>query len=324
MKTFLIVLAVVILIVLVICAYILSFLSRKVGFPIPKIILNLVTGGIAGNDQMPDEYWKNANEKEKWLESQNLQRFEITNKKGMKLKAKLFPSEKQSKVFVLACHGARSSGIGEFSFISKYFHEKGYNLFLVDHRSCGESEGKWMGYGFYESQDTMLWIDFIKKNFGEDVQIVLYGVSMGGATVLMMSGMNLPENVKGIASDCSYTSAWDEFSYQLKTSFHLPAFPVLYIVNFLSIIMAGYSFKKASPIKALKNAKVPIQFFHGEKDDYVPAYMIKQLFDACPTEKEMMLIPDAVHAKSYQTHPDMYEEKFNEFFDRVISKEKTL
>lgn len=321
MKAFLIILGVAVVIVLIVCAYILSFLARKVGFPIPKFILNLVTGGIAGNDEMPDEYWKKAKNNEKWLESQNLQRFEITNKKGMKLKAKLFPSEEESKVFVIACHGAHSSGIGEFSFISKYFHKKSYNLFLVDHRASGESEGMWMGYGLYESQDTMLWIDFIKKNFGDDIEIVLYGVSMGGATVLMMSGLNLPKNVKGIVSDCSYTSAWDEFAYQLKTSFHLPKFPVLYIVNFISVIVAGYSFKKASPINALKKAKVPILFFHGEKDDYVPAYMIKQLYDACPTKKEMMLVPDAFHAKSYQTHPDVYEKKFNEFFYKILYKE---
>lgn len=318
LKIVLIVCGAVTALVLVVCAYILSYLSRRNSFPLPKFLINIVTNELAGNDDMPEEYWQEARKKEEWLEAQNLEHCEIRNKKGLKLKAKLYKSEIESKVFVLACHGCRSTGVGEFAFISEYIHDKEFNLFLVDHRACGESDGKYMGYGLFESQDTMLWIEFIKEHYGSDVKIILYGVSMGGATVLIMSGMNLPSNIKGIISDCSYTSAWDEFAYQLKSSFHLPAFPALYIVNLLSIILAGYSFKSASPVKSIKRAKVPVQFFHGEKDDYVPTYMINKLYDACPTEKNMLIVPDATHAKSYQTHPKMYEERLNTFFDRVL------
>ena len=98
------------------------------------------------------------------------------------------------------------------------------------------------------------------KQHYPDTDIFLLGVSMGAATVLMMSRSATDEAIKGIIADCSYTSAWDEFSYQLKTSFHLPDFPILPICNLYSRIFAGYSFRDASPLNAVKEAKKPILF----------------------------------------------------------------
>ena len=60
----------------------------------------------------------------------------------------------------------------------------------------------------------------------KNAEIVLYGVSMGGATVMMASGEDLPGNVKAIIEDCGYSSVWDEFSYQLQALFNLPEFPL--------------------------------------------------------------------------------------------------
>lgn len=307
-------------VVLVVCAYILSYISRRNPFPLPKWLISRVEGGMEGNDDMPASYWEKAKEREAWLEAQNLEQIHITNAKGMKLRGQYYPADKPRKGLILACHGCRSSGIGEFCFISEFLHNHGYDLFLVDHRACGESEGEYMGYGLYESQDTMLWLDYIVKRFGDDCPIILYGVSMGSATVMMMSNQDLPKNVKGIVADCGYTSAWNEFQYQLKASFHMPPFPFLYIVNFFSMVLAGYSFRKAAPIEAIKEAKVPILLFHGEKDDFVPTFMVHELFEACSAPKDLLVIPEALHAKSYQTHPELYEPKILSFFDWVLKK----
>lgn len=316
----LIVFAVLLAVVLVVCAYILSYISRREPFKLPGWLIRSIESGMAGNDDMPDTYWEKAREKEQWLEQQNLEQIYITNQDGLKLRAQYYKSEKPCRGLILACHGCRSSGIGEFCFISEFLHNQGYDLFLVDHRACGESEGEYMGYGLYESRDTMLWIDYINRRFGKECPVILYGISMGSATVLMMSGLDLPENVKGIVADCGYTSAWNEFKYQLKTSFHMPPFPFLYFVNFLSLILAGYSFKKANPIQAVKKAKVPILFFHGEEDDFVPCYMVHELFAACTSEKQILVVPDALHAKSYQTHPELYEPKMTAFLDHVLNQ----
>lgn len=318
MTTACIIIAVLLILLLIISAYILSYLSRKTPLPLPKKLIQMIEGGLAGNAEMPDSYRQRQKEREQWLESQHMEQIHLKNARGYRLRAQYLPTKLQRKGMVLACHGARSSGIGEFSFISQFLNEQGYDLFLVDHRSCGESEGSYMGYGLYESKDTMLWLEYINNRFGTGLPLFLYGVSMGGATVLMMSKLALPANVKGIVADCSYTSAWNEFRYQLKTSFHLPPFPFLYLVDFMSVVMAGYSFRKASPLEAVKHSKVPILFFHGAKDDYVPCFMVHDLYEACTSKKDLLIIPDAVHAKSYQTHPERYGPKMLHFFDSLL------
>lgn len=322
-KTFFIILTVVLvlllIVVLVVCSYILSYISRRKPFPLPGWLVKQFEGSMVGNDALEDAYWQRAREREKWLESQNMEQLHLINADGLKLRAQYFPTGKERRGLVLACHGCRSSGIGEFCFISQFLNEQGYDLFLVDHRACGESEGKYMGYGYYESQDTMLWIDYITQRFGKEVPVFLYGVSMGSATVMMMSKQELPENVVGIVADCGYTSAWEEFQYQLRESFHMGPFPFLYIVSFLSRIFAGYSFKKANPIACVREAKVPILFVHGEKDDFVPCFMVQELYEACTAPKELLVVPDALHAKSYQTHPELYEPKLMAFFDRYLA-----
>ena len=69
-----------------------------------------------------------------------------------------------------------------------------------------KSEGKFIGFGCKDRYDALKWIDWMIKKAGNDIRIVLMGNSMGGATVLMASGLNLPEQVKGIVSDCAFTS----------------------------------------------------------------------------------------------------------------------
>ena len=93
---------------------------------------------------------------------------------------------------------------------------------------------------------------------------------MGGATVLMMSDKITDPAVKGIIADCSYTSAWDEFAYQLKNPFGLPAFPLLYIFDLYCRIICKYSLRDASPIKAVRGAKVPILLFTAQKTRSCP------------------------------------------------------
>ena len=142
------------------------------------------------------------------------------------------------------------------------------------------------------------------------MDIFLLGVSMGAATVLMMSRKAEDCAVKGIIADCSYTSQWKEFAYQMKTSFHLPEFPILHICDLYGRLITGYSFKDASPLNAVTKAKKPILFIHGGKDDFVPTFMVKELYDA--------------HARSYYTNPEIYENVIENFMDKYSKKKSRV
>lgn len=257
--------------------------------------------------------------REEWLNEQTFENYSITNVDGNKLKGYLLKADKPSDVYVFGSHGYRCWGKREFRRMTKFYHDLGFNVFIVDHQAHGESEGKYIGFGSHESRDSLQWLGFMLDTFGKDIQIILHGVSMGSATVMMMSGNpSLPKNVKFTVADCGYTSPWAEFDYQLKNA-HVPTSPLLDGANFFNKHIAKYDFKKVDAVESVSHAQVPMLFIHGTKDDFVPTYMVHELYDACSTDKDLLLVEGAGHAESYPTDSAAYEAKVKSFIDKYIA-----
>lgn len=256
----------------------------------------------------------------KWINEQKFEEYEIVNSDKNKLKSYFLKADNPSDKYIVCAHGYRCDGKREFRFASKFLHDSGFNILLVDHRACGQSEGKYLTFGCKEAEDLLLWVQFLVDRFGSDIKIGLYGISMGCATVTTLCGNSaLPENVKFAVADCGYTSAKDEFSYNLKKG-HVPDFPIINTVNFINKTFAGCEIYDMDPLSAIKNSKVPTLFIHGGKDDFVPTSMSYRMFNACPAPKDLFIAPDAGHAESYQRCPDEYEKKFIEFSEKYIKE----
>lgn len=305
-----IVLCVLLLILVLACGLVFNLVIWRKTVRLPKFIEKMIAGN-AENDPVYEADLQTAKAEFCALPREDVW---LTAPDGARLCGRVLVPEHPNGRTMLLCHGARSSGIGEYRFMAPYLYKNGYTLVIPDHRGCGESDGKYMGYGTHESKDTFLWLRYAKERFPEN-SIFLLGISMGAATVLMMSNHLEDAAVKGVIADCPYTSAWDEFSYQMHTSFHLPDFPILHICDLYCRALCGYAFKAASPLESVKCAKKPILFIHGSADDFVPTFMQDILFDACPTEKEKLTVEGAVHARSYYTNPTLYNQTLLTFMD---------
>ena len=255
-----------------------------------------------------------------WFEQQEFEDYSIVGSKGFMLKAHLLRAETPSDVYVFASHGYRNHGKGEFNVMAKFYHDKGFNVFMIDHQAAGESEGTYIGFGYHESRDGMLWLEFMRETFGENIQIILHGISMGSATVMLMSGNEaLPDNVKFTVADCGYTSAWDEFAHNFR-GMHVPTFPLLNAANFFNKHISGFDFKDTNTKEAVRKAKLPMLFVHGAKDDFVPTTMGSQLYAYCGSDhKELFLAKNAAHAESYPFHTEEYEARVNSFIEKYIA-----
>ena len=235
---------------------------------------------------------------------------------NLKLHSYKILNENSSNKWAIVVHGYTSEGLKMSSYGEK-FHNAGYNVIIPDLRSHGLSEGSYIGMGWNDRFDIISWINYV-INENNDSDIVLLGVSMGASTVAMTSGEDLPSNVKAIIADCGYTSVWDEFSYQLDSLFSLPAFPVMNVSSIVSKIRAGYSLKEASAIEQVKKSKTPILYIHGDKDDFVPYYMMDELYNATSSEKEKLTIKDAKHAKAANINPTLYWDNVFKFINKYI------
>ena len=240
----------------------------------------------------------------------------ITSSDNLKLHAYEVKNENKTDKWAIVVHGYTSEG-KLLSSKAKHLYNMGYNVLVPDLRSHGTSEGNYIGMGWHDRLDIIDWINYIVKNNPKS-EIALHGTSMGSATVLMVSGEKLPSNVKAIVADCGYTSVYDEFSYQLKQLFNLPAFPIMNFSDVITHIRAGYCLNDASAINQVKKSTTPILYIHGDKDDFVPYYMMDELYNATNSEKEKLTIEGGEHANSDLVNPKLYWSTVNSFLEKYI------
>lgn len=284
---------------------------------IPQGIMKRL-GNRKSDKQLREIHKFNAVENE-WANTKDIEVVDIKNDRDITLKGYYLPAEEETKVFVLFAHGYRSSHSGDpYNFIRFYHEEMKYNFMSVDHVTAGESEGKYLGFDYFEAEDMFLWINYLTERFGNDIKIILHGVSMGGATVCKMAS-RVPEQVKLIISDCAFTSAKDEFENVIGATAFKRAYPLMYgIFNALNKRLAGFDFKETDVRESVREAKVPMLFVHGDADDFVPTRMVFELYDTCENEKDLLIVEGAAHAESILIGSTKYKAKLKEFVAKYI------
>ena len=266
-------------------------------------------------DMDPSAY-KIMGSPENWMQEHGYEDVVINADDGLKLHGYFIKASQSSNRTVILAHGYTSKAFHMHGFAKFYHEDLGFNVLVPDARAHGKSEGKYIGFGWLDRKDYLKWIDKAIELTGEKSSIVLHGISMGGATVLMTSGENLPAQVKAVVSDCAYTSAFEELSWQLKRLYHLPAFPFLYSTSLFSKLIAGYFFKEASALEQVKKTRLPILFIHGGSDIFVPHKMVNQLYDTAAGERELLIIPDAGHGLASEVDYKTYVTRVAEFLGK--------
>ena len=238
--------------------------------------------------------------------------FTITSFDGLKLHAKYFEYSKDATLEIMF-HGYRGSAERDLSGGIQRCFALGRSVLLVDQRtSCG-SEGNVISFGINEHRDCLAWVDFAVKHFGPDVKIVLTGISMGASTVLMAAGKPLPPNVVGVLADCGYSSP-KEIIKKCARDMHLPADLVYPFINLGAKIFGHFDLEEYTPVEAMKTCKLPVIFFHGEDDDFVPCEMSKINYDACSSPKRLVTVKGAGHGLVYVIDNKGYFQAVADFF----------
>jgi len=253
-----------------------------------------------------------------WLDRQGPQRWEIRSHDGLTLVAHFLPAPQPTGKTVILAHGYTSQGRHMARFARFYHEQLSFNVLLPDARGHGQSAGEYIGFGWPDRLDYLRWIGEILSRVGEDVEIVLHGLSMGAAIVLMVSGEELPQQVKAVIADCGYTSVRAQLAYQLQRMFKLPTFPLLDTTSWVTKLKAGYSFQEASALGQVKNSRVPLLFIHGSEDRFVPTEMTWELYRAALGEKEIWIVEGAGHGTAYETAKEAYEARVRSFLERYL------
>lgn len=301
-------LMVILLIVVSVCAFRFIIVRPKT----PKLPTN--------DDEKNRQHIRNINNE--YIISKHPVQKEITSFDGLKLRGLLLTHGKNDKKFAVLVHGYQCNGRDEMSHLARhYYDDLGFACLIPDDRAHGKSEGKYIGFGYLDHFDVLSWCDYLVKNFGEDIEITLHGISMGAATVMMAAGSaKTPRQLRGVIEDCGYNDMDEEIQCNIRDMTKMKLSLIRNAASLVCKLKAGYAFKEASPREFLKNASVPILFVHGTADTFVPTYMGKELYEGYRGEKELFLVEGARHARSYYIAREAYNAKMDGFIGKCLEK----
>lgn len=252
---------------------------------------------------------------EKWareVRAMKCEQMSTTSFDGLRLSGRFYEYAPGAPV-ELMFHGYRGSAERDLSGGVQRCFALGRSALIVDQRCSGKSGGHVITFGIREHKDCLSWLGFMRERFGSDVKIILTGISMGASTVLMAAGERLPDNVIGVLADCGYSSP-KEIICKVICQMGLPVKLSYPFVKLGARLFGGFDLEENSPVEAMKKATVPVIFFHGEDDDFVPCEMSRQNYDACASRKMLATVPGAGHGLSYPVAPERYLQALRDFF----------
>lgn len=213
---------------------------------------------------------------------------------------------------ILAFHGYRSMALRDCAGAFALSQKLGFNILAVDQRSHGKSDGDAITFGIRERYDCLKWIEYLNHRYGPQTPLILSGISMGAATVLMASELELSENVTCILADCPYASPFGIICKVAKERGY-PEKLAAPVIRLGARLFAGLNLQESSAAEAVKHAKVPILLIHGEDDRFVPCDMSREIYQNCRYNAELHTFPDAGHGLCYIMDPRRYERICVEF-----------
>ena len=138
------------------------------------------------------------------------------------------------------------------------------NILLISWRGFSGNEGYPTEKNLYEDAEAA--IDWLNKKKVSNSQIILYGESLGTGVAVEIASKN---NFNSIILESPFTSI------ENSAKIYYPYLPVSFLLK-----------DRYDSISKIKKINSPILIMHGRKDDIVPFFMGKKLFEKANSPKD--------------------------------------
>ncbi len=216
------------------------------------------------------------------------------NEEGLLLHGWFFHG-KRSPLTLLFLHG-NAGNIGDRLEMIRFLSRIGWNIFIIDYRGYGGSQGSPTIPGVIEDSDAAYrWLTRGKPETTPG-KVVIWGESLGGALATELASR---EPAGALILQSTFTSLRD------IGKFHYP---------FLPSALAPDLFRSIETIRKIRS---PLLVVHGTEDETVPYSMGQRLYEAAPHPKRFYEIPGAHHNDTHLFGKNEYLLQIEEFLNEA-------
>lgn len=225
---------------------------------------------------------------------------------------------------VIFLSGIHNPSVTAFYGHAKMLLEDNYASLLLEMRAHGESEGDLISLGFKEHLDVAAALDYIKaEKIYQDVPVIVFGLSMGGATAI--NAMGTIEELAGLVSLSAYSAWEDVFTDNMRQMGISGALATLQkpFVQLYNTIRFGFNSSNLSPKVQIQNLGTrPALLIHSTEDSQIPFVSFERLVEKAPAHIETWVREGDYHfiLKNddflFPTRDTEYQEVIRGFFAR--------
>lgn len=217
----------------------------------------------------------------------NYKKVNITNSQGNSLRSIFYENEKTTKTTLVMFHGNAGPIENRFYKINKLSHFE-QNILLISWRGYSGNDGQPSEIGLYDDANSA--ISWIEKRGIKKKDIILYGESLGTGVVTELASKNI---YKAIILEAPFTSMID------AASFHYPYLPASLMLK-----------DRYESDKKINKIKSPVFVMHSIKDDIVPFWMGRKIFQLANEPKMSFFVEDNNHLVTYSSDLMLQLKKF--------------
>ena len=240
---------------------------------------------------------------------------QITSFDRIKLAGYYRPSDnKKSRTIMILIHGWRDHPSDMGAYAQMLLQETDCHILIPHLRAHGMSQGRFIGYGIYDSQDIVSWVRFMERQLGTSLKIILYGRSMGATTALLAAASRkLPVSVAGIIADSPFSSLENQLMNTFRYKYHIRGRLFVKLIGRIARIRIGFPIKRASVLPVASRIKIPVLMFHSAEDTFVLPEMSEEIYDRLACPKRLVIVEKAKHIMGFDASPFKYADEVRKF-----------